>query len=97
MHPTRYDECQILADLARGVGIELIKYASVRDPHHRPSLAILSCRAFAHADVTVRQTWRILLGANGARAICEMPSEGIDFPQQAFEADPRSVAMRWDR
>ena len=97
MHVTRYDECQALAELARAADIAIVKYASVRDPSHRPNIAILSCRAFAGAEPMSRQTWRILLGSNGARALCEMPRATIDFDRQAFHDDPRIAAMRWER
>jgi RES domain len=97
MHPTRYDECQELAGLARTAGVELIKYASVRDPRHRMNVAILSCSAFASPQPGGRQTWRILLGSNGARALCEMPRETLDFNRDVFRADPRIQRMRWDR
>jgi hypothetical protein len=97
MHPTRYDECQELAELARGAGIEIIKYASVRDPRHKLNTALLTCRAFARAEPAGRQTWRILFGSNGARALCEMPRESIDFNRMAFHRDPRIATMRWDR
>jgi len=97
MHPTRYDECQELAELARSAEIEVIKYASVRDPRNRLNTALLTCRAFAQTKPGDRQTWRILLGSNGARALCEMPRETIDFDRTAFHNDPRIKAMRWDR
>jgi hypothetical protein len=32
MHPTRLDECQTLAEAARAANIDVIRYASVRDP-----------------------------------------------------------------
>jgi hypothetical protein len=96
-HVTRYDECQTLADLARAEGIAIIKYSSVRDPSHRLNVALLSCCAFAGTEPMARQTWRILLGSNGARALCEMPHEAIDFNKQAFADDPRIAAMRWER
>lgn len=97
MRPTRYDECQALADIARNSGVNLIKYASVRDPQHKLNLAILHCAALVRPEPVDRQTWRILLGSNGARALCEMPTGSIDFDRQAFLPDPRIVAMRWDR
>jgi len=97
MHPTRYDECQELAELARGADIEAVKYASVRDPRNRLNTALLTCRAFAQAKPVDRQTWRILLGSNGARALCEMPIKRIDFDRAAFGNDPRIKAMRWNR
>ena len=96
-HPTRYDGCQELAELAHTAGVELIKYSSVRDPRHRLNIAILSCSAFASPQPGIRQTWRILLGSNGARALCEMPRETLDFNRDAFQADPRIKKVRWDR
>ena len=96
-HPTRYENCQMLADLARAVEIDLIKYASVRDPPHRLNHAFLRCRAFINPEPILPQTWRVLLGENGARALCEMPRETIDFDRQAFEHDPRIASMRWVR
>jgi hypothetical protein len=94
---TRYDECQTLAELARAADIAIIQYASVRDPSHRLNIAILSCRAFASTEPMVRQTWRVLLGQNGARALCEMPRVAIDFDRRAFADDPRIAEMRWER
>jgi hypothetical protein len=96
-HPTTYDNCHELADLARTSSVELIKYASVRDPKHRLNVAILSCSAFSSFEPIAQQTWRLLLTANGGRALCEMPRDSIDFAQQTFENDPRVRDMRWDR
>jgi len=97
MHVTRYDECQDVAGLARDVGVEIIKYASVRDPRNRLNTAIMTCRAFARAEPVDRQTWRILFGPNGARAACEMPRVSLDFDRETFAKDPRIAAMHWDR
>ena len=97
MHVARYDECQTFAELARKGDIAIIKYSSVRDPLHRLNIAILSCGAFAKPEPTSRQTWRVLLGSNGARALCEMPQATMDFNRQTFHGDPRIAAMRWDR
>ncbi|HET7165589.1 MAG TPA: RES family NAD+ phosphorylase [Pseudolabrys sp.] len=97
MHLTRYDECQELADLARGADIELIKYASTRDPKNRTNIALLTCRAFANPNPVAFQSWRILLGNNGARAFCEMPEQTLDFGRKAFASDPRIAAIRWER
>jgi RES domain len=97
MHPTDYAPCQTLADTAREADVELIRYASVRDPQHRSNLAILTCRAFAHGAPVAHQTWRLLLGSNGARAICELPRRMLDFGRSAFVVDPRIASMRWER
>jgi len=96
-HLTRYDECQDLADLARDAGIDLIRYASVRDPQHKLNFALLRCATFARSDPVERQSWRILLGSNGVRALCEMPVGSIDFDRRAFLPDPRIKGMRWER
>jgi RES domain len=97
MHPTDYGPCQTLAEMARDLDVELIKYTSVRDPEHRANLAILSCRAFAHSEPVAHQTWRLLFGSNGARAVCELPRRTLDFNRAAFVADPRIAAMKWQR
>ena len=97
MHVNDYEPCQTLAEIARTAGLDLIKYASVRDPLHRKNIAVLHYRAFAATEPTTRQTWRLLLNSNGARAICEMPSESLDFDREAFQADPRIAAMQWSR
>jgi RES domain len=97
MHPTDYEPCQTLAEMARDVDVELIKYTSVRDPEHRANLAILSCRAFAQSEPVAHQTWQLLFGSNGARAVCELPRRMLDFNRGAFVADPRIASMKWER
>lgn len=96
-HVTDYAACQELATIARRDGIDLIKYRSVRDPAHKINLAILHCAVFARSEPLDHQTWRILLGSNGARALCEMPRVAIDFNRTAFAEDPRIAGLRWDR
>jgi hypothetical protein len=96
-HVTQYDKCQELADLCREAHIDLIRYTSVRDPQHKLNLALLRCATFARSEPIERQSWRILLGSNGARALCEMPAGSIDFDRNAFILDPRIKAMKWDR
>ena len=43
MHPADYEPCQQFEEAARAEGIQLIRYASVRDPDHSPNAAILTC------------------------------------------------------
>ncbi len=97
MHPTRLDECQALASEARAAQIDVIRYASVRDPQHRLNVALLRCRAFAKPAETARQTWRIHLSASGVRTQCEMPRLAIDFDRKAFAGDPRILKIQWER
>lgn len=96
-HLTAYGPCQDLADTARVIGTEVIRYMSVRDADRRANLAVLSCRAFADAHPVERQTWRIRIGQTGAQALREHPRLGLDFGRDAFAQDPRLEGMVWDR
>ena len=87
-HKTDYSACQAFADAAREAGGDLIRYHSVRDTEGGINLAVLACPVFARARPLVRQTWRILIGESSAQAICEFPSERLEFPRQAYD-DPR--------
>jgi hypothetical protein len=44
-----------------------------------------------------RQTWRINLGSQGARAVCDFPDMRLEFDRAAFANDPRIARLRWDR
>jgi RES domain-containing protein len=77
-HLTDYTACLDLADMARAVELEAIRYESVRDPYRRANLAILTCRGFAEYDAVERQTWHFHLSSSGVRAACEAP-RGNDF------------------
>jgi hypothetical protein len=97
MHPTDYGACQALADEARTIGIDVIRYASVRDPQHRPNVALLSCSAFRAKQPDATQSWRIRLGPAGVQALREFPRASLEFGRDAFAADPRIAAIGWDR
>jgi hypothetical protein len=58
---------------------------------------MLRCSVFTRSEPIDRQSWHILLGRNGVRSLCEMPSLSIDFDRKAFLPDPRIAGMRWDR
>jgi hypothetical protein len=96
-HPTDYTAGQALADAARSTAIDVIRYQSVRDLRHRANIALLTCRAFAKADIVARQTWHIHLDAAGARAMREAPRHVLAFDRRAFAADPRLTGMTWRR
>ena len=96
-HLTDYAPCQHLADSAREIGAEVIRYASVRDPENGANLAVLTCRAFAVSQPALRQTWRIRIGRSGAQAIREYPQLGLEFRVDTFAPDPRLAGMVWDR
>lgn len=97
MHPADYAPCQKLADDARAAGIELIRFASVRDPSHRLNVALLTCRAFRDKAPAATQSWRIRLGSGGAQAVCEFPRARLEFGRDAFAADSRIAGLDWDR
>jgi hypothetical protein len=94
---TDYSHCRELADRARDIGIEVLRYLSVRDPSHRANLAVLRCQAFASINPTFQQTWRIHFNASGVRAVCEFPPQEVSFGREAFAADPRLSGFNWDR
>lgn len=96
-HLTDYEPCQSLAEAARGIGVEVIRYASVRDPVAGANLAVLSCRAFRPAAPVERQSWRIRIGAAGVQALRDHPRDGIEFGRRAFAADPRLAGMVRER
>jgi RES domain len=95
MHVTDYSHRQAFADAARAAKVEVIRYASVRDPGRGMNLAILTCRAFAKSKPINQQTWRVRLSDAGAQAICEAPRSGITFERSTFAADPRIAKLRW--
>lgn len=96
-HLTDYEPCQSLAEMARKIGVEVIRYASVRDPAHGTNFAVLTCRAFHSSAPVERQTWRIRINRTGAQAVREYPRLGIEFPPDSFAHDPRLEGMVWDR
>jgi hypothetical protein len=95
--PVDRSACQALADQAREIGIQVIKYHSVRDPERGLNIALLSCRAFSSRDPVTLRTWRIHLSASGARAMREFPPSALNFGRAAFASDPRIAAMDWER
>lgn len=97
MHLTDHGYCQALADVARAAKVEIIRYASVRDPGQGMNVALLTCRAFVKSKPMAQQTWRIHISDAGAQAICEAPKSGITFDRDAFAKDPRIAGLRWLR
>lgn len=93
-HPTDYTGCQALAETARGVGVEVLRYPSARDVRGI-NIALLTCRAFSSRAPLAQQNWRIDLGPSGVRAIG--PELRLEFPRDAFAQDPRITRLEWDR
>jgi len=62
-----YSACQDFARAARGAGVCIVRYESVRDPEHAGCAAVLDCRAFAgNGGVRRRQTWFLTVDAQRA-------------------------------
>jgi len=96
-HPIDYGPCQDLCGNARKAKIDVIKYESARDPERRANIAILTCRAFRGHEPLAYQSWRIHLGAGGARLLREHPRLTFDLDRTVFAIDPRIAGMKWDR
>ncbi|MCE5972423.1 RES family NAD+ phosphorylase [Sinirhodobacter sp. WL0062] len=96
-HLSEYAPCQSLAESAREIGVEIIRYLSVRDPNLGANLAVLSCRAFRSPAPVERHTWRIRIGRSGAQAVREHPRLGLEFRPDSFTEDPRLARMNWER
>ncbi|MCP9630581.1 RES family NAD+ phosphorylase [Rhodopseudomonas palustris] len=97
MNAQDYAAGQALSEAARAAGAEIIKYPSARDPQRGANVAVLSPRAFRSKAPVERQSWRIHLDRNGARAFCEAPRGSLAFGRSAFDADPRMQGYVWDR
>lgn len=95
MHPSDYEPCQQLEEAARAEDIQLIRYASARDPDHKPNAAILTCEAFAAAAPIQNQTWRLWFNKAGVHAICEFLGEKFNVPPEYWKVDPRLNELEW--
>lgn len=91
-HLTEYAPCQALADAARGAGIAVLRSASVRDLGGGRNANILDPAALAATTPATLQTWHLLQHAQGSMARCESPMAALEWPHQAFAADPRIAA-----
>ena len=97
--PVDYRACQDLADAARDTGVEVLRYQSARvsGVPAGVNIALLTCRAFASRKPAARQTWRLHFNAHGVHAIGDAPDQRLEFGRDAFAADPRIAALRWER
>ena len=95
MHPTDYEPCQRLEEAAREEGIQLIRYASVRDPELKQNAAILTCAAFAASAPTQNQTWRLWFNRTGMHAICDFHAQKFSITPAQWESDERLHSLVW--
>jgi hypothetical protein len=96
-HLTDYAASQAFADAARAAGATGIAQASVRCPRRGPCLSWLTCSVFAKPAPVAFASWKMRLSTDGIRAVCDHPRIALEFERQAFAADPRIAAFRWDR
>jgi hypothetical protein len=96
-HLCDYSASEVFADAARASGFEIIRYKSVRDPKGLANLALLRCTVFTKPQPIERMSWKLHLGAQGTRALCESPRLSIEYDRTAFASDPRLANFRWDR
>lgn len=95
MHPTDYGECHSLEETARDNEVEIIQYASVRDPQHLENIAILTCRAFAATAPYIQKNWKLWFNKNGVHAISEFSKESFSLAPKTFEHDDRFSNFKW--
>ncbi|MCY4270681.1 MAG: RES family NAD+ phosphorylase [Gammaproteobacteria bacterium] len=95
MHPDDYKPCQQLEELARAESIQLIRYASVRDPCHKPNAAILACEAFSATAPSQNQTWRLWFNEKGIHAVCEFKGQRFSVSPEVWQTDPKLKAFDW--
>jgi hypothetical protein len=88
--PVDYAACQDLADSARKAEVDVLRYASVRDPGAGNNLAILACRALTTRQPQCWQTWHLMLRIDRIEAVREMPRLSMSFLFADWAAtDPR--------
>ena len=69
LHATDYHATQTFAEIARQANIDVIRYASARDPDHGINIAMLSPSAIKSKNPSALQTWFLYLSPTEAN--CE--------------------------
>lgn len=95
--PNDYSPTQALEADARDNEVELIRYASVRDPDRKPNAALLTCKAFAAQHPSRQHTWRLWFNKAGIHAICDFNKDRFSLPTNVFAADDRFSDFNWTR
>ena len=72
--PADYGPCQRLADGARAIGAQIIRYESVRDAARRANVALLDPGCFADAEPKVVTTYHVRLDRRGLDMLAAFPS-----------------------
>jgi hypothetical protein len=72
--PEDYAPCQRLADQARAIAAQIIRYGSVRDAAHRANVALLDPAGFADPAPKVVTTYHMRLDRRGLDMLAAFPS-----------------------
>ena len=72
--PDDYAPCQRLADNARKIDAQIIRYESVRDPRHRANVALLDPAGFADMAPKVVTSYHMRLDRRGLDMLAAFPS-----------------------
>ena len=87
--PVDYAPCQALAQQARAIGAQLIRYQSVRDPPAGRNAALFDPTAFQKPVPTSAGTWHFRFTGNKLTAFAALPSgQRHDFTFSQFGLTP---------
>jgi hypothetical protein len=88
MHHTDYAACQALARQARNEGLQLIRYASVRDPESGSCAALLSHTGFAADKPAANESWTLVVTREHAiwRQTSVFENQAFEFSAAAWRA-----------
>ena len=87
--PDDYSRCQALADQARKIGAQTIRYQSVRDPGGGFNVALLDPAGFRDKAPRFEQTWHYRFEFRTLVALAAFPaSEAHKFSFAGFGLDP---------
>lgn len=84
-----YADCQALATAARGAEAQAIRYASARDPEHRPNVALLDPAGFAAPAPRLEGTWHLRIEGQTVVALAAFPSSA----QLRFSASQFGITL----
>lgn len=83
-----YEACQNLAEDAREIHTDIIRFQSVRDPDKQANLAVLNCAAFKSVEPSSITGWSLTYRHKRIIAIREFPRKALEFTADSF-SDPR--------
>jgi len=92
--PANYEACQTLADAARQAEVDVLRYASVRDPANGSNLAVLACRAVTSKQPVAFHSWHLMLRPDRVEAIREMPRLSLSFLFSDWAAKDSRIPAR---